>query len=64
MQAKAGSITILEEANDGATDAPGLDELPDTGGVVLVVFGMGALLGGILLAERRWFFGYSVDRNA
>jgi hypothetical protein len=60
VQATAGSITILEEANDGATDAPGLDgELPGTGGAVLVVFGVGAFLGGIFLAAR-WVAGQSV----
>jgi len=64
VQATAGSITILEEANDGATGAPGLDELPGTGGAVLVVFGVGAFLGGTLLAAWRWISGYSVDRNA
>ena len=55
LQATAASITILEDANHGASTtavAPGLpDELPDTGGAVLVV-GVCALLGGVLLAAR------------
>lgn len=59
VQATAGSMLILEDVNDDTTNAdiPGLDdELPDTGGAVLVVFGVGALLGGILLAAR-WVSG-------
>ena len=55
-QATAGSIAILEEADDGATDAPGLDELPGTGGTILVALGVGAFLGDILLAAR-WIPG-------
>ena len=45
VQATAGSIAILEDADDGATDAPGFDELPGTGGTILVALGVGAFLG-------------------
>lgn len=59
VQAAAGSITILEDADDGATSTDATvpsDELPGTGGAVLTMFGVGALLGGILLAAR-WIAG-------
>jgi len=57
VQATAASVTILEDTNSGATTTvPGLsDELPDTGGAVIVV-GVCTLLGGVLLAAR-WISG-------
>lgn len=59
VQATANSITILEDADDGATN-PGTpvpdDELPGTGGAALMVLGAGALLSIILLAAR-WVSG-------